>query len=137
MNSVCIVGRITSDLELRYTPSGVAVVELNVAVDLGRKDASGKSMSDFFTVVSWREEAENAAKHLVKGQRVSVKGRLENDVFQTQAGEKRVKTKIISERLGYLDKPRSAEGGAHYAEPQRRPVVQQEAPADVEDDLPF
>ncbi|MFA5560039.1 MAG: single-stranded DNA-binding protein, partial [Methanofastidiosum sp.] len=76
MNTVCLVGRLTRDPELRYTPSGTAVCNFNLAVDR-RFKSEGQPTADFINIVAWSASAEFAAKHYVKGLQVSVVGRIQ------------------------------------------------------------
>jgi single-strand DNA-binding protein len=102
-NSVTIVGNLTRDPELRYTPSGQAQCTLGVAVNrvwTDRQTNERKENVSFFNVVAWREMAENAGECLSKGMRVIVNGRLEQRTWETQEGEKRNVVEIIADEIG-------------------------------------
>jgi single-strand DNA-binding protein len=99
-NSVTIVGNITRDPELRFTPSGQATASFGVAVNRSWQDRSSqewKEQTSFFDVVCWRELAENAAQSLTRGTRVVVTGRLEQRSWETQDGDKRSKIEIVAD----------------------------------------
>jgi single-strand DNA-binding protein len=99
-NSVTIVGNITRDPELRFTPSGQATATFGVAVNRSWQDRQSqewKEQTSFFDVVCWRELAENAAQSLTRGTRVVVTGRLEQRSWETQDGDKRSKVEIVAD----------------------------------------
>jgi single-strand DNA-binding protein len=100
-NSITIVGNITRDPELRYTPSGQANVRLGVAVNRRWQDrGSGEwnEATSFFDVIAWRELAENVNESLKKGARVIVTGRLEQRTWE-QEGNKRSVVEIIADEI--------------------------------------
>jgi len=102
-NSITIVGNLTRDPELRYTPTGTAQCTVGVAVNrvwTDRQTNERKENVSFFNVVLWREMAENAGECLTKGMRVIVSGRLEQRSWETQEGEKRNVVEIIADEIG-------------------------------------
>ncbi len=102
-NSITIVGNLTRDPELRYTPSGQSNTRFGVAVNRRWQDrASGEwqEATSFFDVVCWRELAENVSESLGKGSRVLVTGRLEQRTWETKEGEKRNVVEIIADEVG-------------------------------------
>ena len=102
-NSVTIVGNVTRDPELRFTPSGAAVANFGVAVNrrwMNRTTNEWEEQTSFFDVVCWREMAENVTESLPKGSRVLVTGRLEQRSWETQDGDKRSKVEIIADEIG-------------------------------------
>lgn len=118
LNKVQIIGNLTRDPELRYTPSGAAVCTLGVATnrywvtDAGEK----KEETEFHRVVAWNKLAELCSQLLVKGRKVYVEGRLRTTTWQAQDGTQRTSTEIVIEDMILLD--------------SRRPVVVgEEAPA--------
>ncbi len=96
-NTITVVGNVTRDPELRFTPAGAAVANFGVAWNLKRQD--GEDQVSFFDVTCWRQLAENVAESLTKGMRVVVYGRLEQRSWQTQDGEKRSKVEIIADEV--------------------------------------
>lgn len=125
MNVVALIGRLVADPELRYTPSGVAVTSLRIAVDRGIKSQSGEKESDFFDVVVWEKSAEYASNYLTKGQRVGVSGRLQQRTWVQQDGQKRSKIDIVAQRIEGLDRPQGAPGGAAPRDSGERPPMEQ------------
>ncbi len=102
-NSVTLVGNITRDPELRFTPSGQANATFGIAVNRrwqNRQTNDWEEAVSFFNVVCWREMAENAAASLAKGTRVLVTGRLEQRSWQTDAGEKRSVIEVVADEIG-------------------------------------
>jgi single-strand DNA-binding protein len=102
-NNVVIIGNVTKDPELRYTPNGLATVTFSVAVNRrwqNRQTHEWEEATSFFDVVCWRELAENVSESLTKGTRVIVSGRLEQRTWETPEGEKRQKIEIVADELG-------------------------------------
>jgi single-strand DNA-binding protein len=102
-NSVTLVGNITRDPELRFTPSGQANASFGLAVNRrwqDRQSGEWQEAVSFFDVVCWREMAENAAESLSKGSRVVVTGRLEQRSWDNQQGEKQYKIEVIADDIG-------------------------------------
>jgi single-strand DNA-binding protein len=102
-NQVVIVGNLTRDPELRYTPNGAALVKFGVAVSRRVRDDSGQwkdADTSFFDVTAWRSLAENVAESLTQGSRVVVVGRLRTNSWETAEGEKRSKVEIEAEEIG-------------------------------------
>lgn len=108
-NRVVLVGRIALDPELKYTPSGVAVANLRLAVDRPFTSSQGQRETDFIDVVAWRQSAEFAANYLSKGRLVLVEGRLQVRNWTTQDGQKRRTYEVVADAVRALDKPRAAE----------------------------
>jgi single-strand DNA-binding protein len=101
-NSVTVVGNLTREPELRYTPSGAAVVKFGLAVNRSYTNRNGEKVEEtaFFDVTAWRELGENIAESLSVGSRVIVTGRLQQDSWQNDAGEKRSKVFILADEVG-------------------------------------
>ena len=102
-NSVTLIGNITRDPELRFTPSGQATASFGLAVNRrwqDRQSGEWQEAVSFFDVVCWREMAENASASLGKGSRIIVTGRLEQRSWESQEGEKRSKVEVIADEVG-------------------------------------
>lgn len=111
MNVVVLIGRLTADPELKYTPSGVAVATFSIAVDR-RPTSQGVKETDFIRIVAWRHNAEFAANYLGKGRLVAIEGRLQVRNWVAQDGSKRSTTEVVANELRALDRPRTqGEGG--------------------------
>jgi len=100
MNTWTGIGRLTDAPELRYSPSGLAICELCLAVNYDRDTV------DFFTVTAFNKSAENAAEYLVKGQRVAVTAHLKQHRWEDANGEPRSRIEIVADRIEFLDAPR-------------------------------
>jgi single-strand DNA-binding protein len=102
-SSVTIVGNLTRDPELRYTPNGAAVATFGVAVNRrwqNRDSQQWEEATSFFNVTCWRDLAQNVSETLEKGSRVLVTGRLEQRSWETQDGEKRSVIEIVADEVG-------------------------------------
>jgi single-strand DNA-binding protein len=103
-NQVVVVGNLTRDPELRYTPNGAALVKLGIAVSRRIKDDATGQWKDadtsFFNITAWRSLAENVAESLTQGTRVVVVGRLRTNSWETPEGEKRSVVEIEAEEIG-------------------------------------
>ncbi len=102
-NTVTIIGNITRDPELRFTPSGQATATFGVAVNRrwqNRQTQEWEEATSFFDVVCWRDLADNVSESLTKGARVIVSGRLEQRSWENQDGEKRSKVEIVADEIG-------------------------------------
>ena len=102
-NTVTLVGNITRDPELRFTPSGQANATFGLAVNrvwTNRQTNEREERVSFFNVVAWRELADNCAESLSKGMRVIVTGRLEQRSWETDQGEKRSVVEIVADEIG-------------------------------------
>ena len=101
-NTVVLVGNLVEDPELRFTPSGVAMAKLRLAVNRRWRDQSGQWQEDtsFFGGTVWREQAESVAESLQKGTRVILSARLEQRSWETQEGEKRSVVELQIDEIG-------------------------------------
>ena len=102
-NSVTLVGNLTRDPELRFTPSGAANATFGLAVNRrwqNRQTNEWEEATSFFNVVCWRELADNAAESLAKGMRIIVTGRLEQRSWETDQGEKRSVVEVVADEIG-------------------------------------
>ena len=113
-NKVILMGNLTKDPELRYTPNGTAVVNLRIAINRKFKDRSGEQKEDvcFVTIVVWDKQAEVCNQYLQKGRAVFVEGRLQSRNFEDSAGNKRSVIEVRADRVQFLgSRPAQAEKG--------------------------
>lgn len=143
MNRVLLVGRITHDLELRYTNAGIAVVNFSIAVNRNFTNEQGEREADFIRVVAWRGQAENIVKYVKKGSLVGVDGRLQSSSYETPQGEKRTSIEVLADTVEFLE-PKGAQGGsgsyqADYDRDFEDDEELYESALDIasDDDLPF
>lgn len=129
MNQVNLIGRLTKDPELKYTPgAGTAVTTFNIAVDrIYKKD--GQPDADFLPIVVWGKTAESAAQYLAKGKLVGVTGRLQTRSYDHKDGYKVYVTEIVASELKFIEWGSKKEAD-HEEEPEMIPV-------DPGDDIPF
>jgi single-strand DNA-binding protein len=101
-NQVTVVGNLTREPELRYTPSGAAVAKFGLAVNRSYTNRNGEKVEDtsFFNVNAWRQLAENIAESLSTGTRVIVSGRLQSRSWETEDGQKRTVVEIEADEVG-------------------------------------
>jgi len=107
MNRVILVGRLTKDPELRYTPNGVAVATFTLAVNRSFTNAQEEREADFINVVVWRKPAENTANFLKKGSLAGVDGRIQTRSYEGQDGKRVYVTEVMAESVQFLE-PKSS-----------------------------
>ena len=94
INSVCLVGRLTRDPELKYTGNNVAVASFSLAVNRNFKDANGERETDFINCVIWRQQAENLANWAKKGALIGITGRIQTRSYENQQGQRVYVTEV-------------------------------------------
>ncbi len=162
-NKVMVLGRLTRDPEVRFTPSGTPVCDIGIAV--GRRVGGGESGTErreettFVDVTLWRRQAELAGQYLAKGREVFIEGRLEMDSWDDKnTGQKRTKLKVVAENMQFVGGGGGNNSGGGNAPQQQKPAYQnndsydsapqqqqpqEQAPAqpqfepEDEDDIPF
>ena len=112
MNKVVLMGRLTRDPELRYTPQGLPVLTFSLAVNRNFKNANGEQEADFIQIVAWRKLAETLAKYLKKGARVCIAGRLQTRSYDGNDGQKRYVTEVVADDASIIDWNGPAGNGA-------------------------
>ncbi|WP_446934110.1 single-stranded DNA-binding protein [Listeria monocytogenes] len=103
MNRVVLVGRLTKDPELRYTPAGVAVATFTLAVNRTFTNQNGEREADFIQCVVWRKPAENAANFLKKGSMAGVDGRIQTRNYEDNDGKRVFVTEVVAESVQFLE----------------------------------
>ena len=117
INSICLVGRMTKDAELRYTPSNVAVATFTLAVNRNFKNENGEREADFINVVIWRQQAENLANWAKKGALIGITGRIQTRNYENQQGQRVYVTEVIAESFQVLESrtAREGQGAGNYS----------------------
>ena len=143
LNNVSLVGRLTKDVELRYTPSNVAVATFTLAVNRTFKNENGDREADFINCVMWQQQAENLANWAKKGALIGITGRIQTRSYDNQQGQRVYVTEVVAETFQLLES-RNSQG---QSQGQTRPAQQQAPdfsrsentnPLDIsDDDLPF
>ena len=148
LNKVMLIGNLTRDPELRYTPSGQAVAQFGLAINRQFKGSDGQSRDEtcFVECEAWARRAEVICQYLSKGRSVFVEGRLKYDSWEDQSGQRRSRIKVVVENFQFMGRRDSADDGAHDQAPSRparpsadRQAGQDEGPGDSEappDDVP-
>ncbi|MFQ5810042.1 MAG: single-stranded DNA-binding protein [Armatimonadota bacterium] len=105
VNNVVLVGRLTRDPEMRYTPNGVAVTNFRLAVDRRprRDQPREERQADFIDIVTWRQTAEFCGNYLNKGALVSIEGRIQVRDWETQDGQRRRSVEVVAFRVQALE----------------------------------
>lgn len=142
MNSTCLVGRLTKDVELRYTLSNVAVATFTLAVNRTFKNENGERETDFINCVMWRQQAENLANWAGKGALVGITGRIQTRVYENKQGQRVYVTEVVAETFQLLEsKGQGNQQGQQRQTQQQAPDFSRSAstnPLDISDDmLPF
>ena len=139
LNNVSLVGRLTKDVELRYTPSNVAVATFTLAVNRTFKNENGEREADFINCVMWRQQAENLANWAKKGALIGITGRIQTRSYDNQQGQRVYVTEVVAEQFQLLEsKGQGNQGQQRQAQQQASDFSRQGAPMDIsDDDLPF
>lgn len=151
LNKVMLIGNLTRDPEVRYTPSGKAVADISLAINRVWNNDQGQKQEEttFVDVTLWGRQAELAQQYLTKGRGAYIEGRLQMDSWDDkETGKKRTKLKVVGDNLQFLPDGRGSNGGAPPQQrsggaPQQRPGSHQGASAappdefQEEDDIPF
>ena len=108
LNRVILIGRLTRDPELRYTPSGVAITQFTLAVDRPFSNQQKEREADFIPVVTWRQLAETCANYLRKGRLTAVEGRIQVRNYDNNEGKRVYVTEVIADNVRFLESSGSA-----------------------------
>ena len=136
LNSVCLVGRLVRDPELRYTPNNQAVATFSLAVNRNFKSQNGEREADFINCVIWRQQAENLASWGFKGALLGITGMIQTRNFENQQGQRVYVTEVIADSFQLLEWRDN--GAKQQATDNNKGFSQNTAPMDIsDDDLPF
>lgn len=141
LNNVVLVGRMTKDAELRYTPSNQAVATFSLAVNRNFKSQNGERETDFINCVIWRQQAENLANWAKKGALIGITGRIQTRSYKNQQGQRVYVTEVVADNFQLLESRKDREAGQsqEYSQPDfSRQALANTSPMDIsDDDLPF
>lgn len=141
LNSVTLVGRLTKDPELRYTPSNQAVATFSLAVNRNFKGQNGEREADFINCVIWRQQAENLANWAKKGALIGITGRIQTRSYENQQGQRVYVTEVVADNFQLLEFNKQNNQGQSQGNSQQDLSGQATAntsPIDIsDDDLPF
>lgn len=127
INNVVLVGRVTKDPELRYTPSNVAVATFTLAVNRTFKTKDGEREADFINCVIWRQPAENLANWAKKGALIGVTGRIQTRNYEKQQGQRVYVTEIVADSFQMLENRKESQGQEQAQSHQQNAPRQQQA----------
>jgi single-strand DNA-binding protein len=135
LNRVVLIGRLTKDPELRYTPNGVAVTNFTLAVERNFKNAQGEKETDFFACSVFKQLAELCANYLAKGKLASVDGRIQIRTYNDKDGQKHWVTEIIGENVQFLSPKDGGDGNTESPSSSGKGSFGHEV--NLDDDIPF
>jgi single-strand DNA-binding protein len=136
-NKIILIGRLTADPEMKFTPSGVPVSRYTLAVNRGFKNAQGEKEVDFIDVVVWRGLAETCANHLKKGYLVAVDGRLQIRSYEDTQGIRRKAAEVVAENVRFLDRGKDGSSRSQQTTSESFNDNEFSEVPFTEDDLPF
>lgn len=151
LNRVVLVGRLTRDPDLRYTPNGIAVSNFTIACNRPFKTKDGEQEADFINGVVWRKAAESLAEYMKKGSMIGIDGRLQSRTYDDKDGKKVFVTEVLAESIQFLESRGQQNNGQSqqpspydYQQTQQQqqqpsdPFADAGEPIDISgDDLPF
>lgn len=136
INNVVMIGRLTRDVELRYTSNNVSVGAFTLAVNRNFKNAAGDRESDFINCIIWNKQAENLANWTKKGMLVGITGRIQTRSYENQQGQRVYVTEVVAESFQVLEKRDNAANKSSLD--NQMPPNFSGQPMDIsDDDLPF
>lgn len=143
LNNIVIMGRLTRDVELRRTGSGVAVASFTLAVDRDFSGKDGEKVTDFIDCVAWRQTGEFVSKYFAKGRMACVQGSLQLREWTDKDGNKRRNAEVIASNVYFADSKNAAQNDGSsqpaptYATPQATPAADFAMLEDDDAQLPF
>ena len=129
INNAVLVGRMTRDAELRYTPQNVAVATFTLAVNRTFKSQNGEREADFINCVMWRQQAENLANWAKKGSLIGVTGRIQTRSYDNQQGQRVYVTEVVAETFQMLESRNQQSSNDTFGNGNQMDIQ--------DDDLPF
>ncbi|MBW7475922.1 single-stranded DNA-binding protein [Paenibacillus oenotherae] len=136
LNRVILIGRLTKDPELRYTPSGHATSTFTLATDRPFSSGQGEREADFIPIVTWRQTAEACANYLRKGRLCAVEGRIQTRNYENNEGRRVYITEVVADNVRFLERGQTPQSSPERG--QGDPFPDDGRPIDIsDDDLPF
>ena len=135
MNKVVLIGRLTKDPELRFTPgTGMAVSTFSIAVDRRTPNKDGVRETDFIQIVVWGKQGESVANYMSKGRLIGISGRIQTRNYEGKDGIRRYVTEVVADEVQYLDYKNNStttnDNNTNYDDTWSNPV-------DDDDEIPF
>ena len=122
MNIIAITGRLAQDVTVRHTASGKPVANFSIAVQRNTKNENGQYDADFFNVTCFNSTAEFAEKYLVKGVKIEISGRIQNDSWTDKDGNKRTSTVIYANNIGFAESKKAAQENGSQTQTKAQPT---------------
>lgn len=126
MNKIILIGRMTKDIEIRYTQNQKEVGNFDLAVNRNYKNANGEYDTDFFKCIAWGNLAKTIQTYTSKGSQIAIEGRVENRTYQAQDGTNRYVTEVVVEGVHLIDFKKN-----------ETPMTEEEIGVDDFEQLPF
>jgi len=149
INNVVLVGRLTKDIDLRYTESGTAVGNFTLAVNRQFTNQQGEREADFINCVAWRKTAEIIANYTAKGSMIGIQGNIQTRSYDNNEGKRVYVTEVVAQSVSLLDSKKTNEGNQQNSNKAsnstntpsnigKDPFDKSSQPIDIsDDDLPF
>lgn len=143
LNQVILTGRITRDLELRYTGSGIAVLNFSIAVERPFKNKQGERETDFINIVAFRQTAENISQYFKKGDGIGIVGRIQTRNYKNNNGERVYVTEVATDSFDFPIQNKNQGNQQQRSQPRQQPRQQPKkdenpfANVDFDTDDPF
>lgn len=132
INRVVLVGRLTKDPELKYTPSGVPMARFTIAVNRFKKEGE-EQQADFIGCIAWRKQAENLSNFMKKGNLIGLEGKIQTGSFEGQDGKRVYTTDVVADSIQFLEKNNAQQSGQgqsqtnqQYGQSYQQPSQQQQ-----------
>lgn len=135
LNRVILIGRLTKDPELKYTPAGIAVTLFTLACERPFQ-SGGEKETDFIPIVTWRQLAETCANYLRKGRLTAVEGRLQIRSYENNEGKRVYVSEIVADNVRFLESNKDGSQRADKPATDKDPFQGEGTPIS-DDDLPF
>ncbi len=140
LNRVILIGNLTRDPEMRFTPSGTSVSNFGLAVNRRWTNREGERVDqvDYFNIVVWAKLAELCNEYLAKGSPVAIEGRLQSRSWETEEGQKRSVVEIVAENVQFLARPSVKERTDSLSDANSVPgkEIETDEPS-LDEDIPF
>lgn len=137
MNKAILMGRLTKDPELRYTPNNIPVCTFTLAIDRQFKKQGEEAQTDFIPIVAWRSTAEFCSKYFTKGLRVAVAGRIQTRTWDDAEGKRHYATEVVADEVHFADGKKEGTQSGFPGMPQFGSVNNDFPPIEDDSDLPF
>ncbi|TVQ78136.1 MAG: single-stranded DNA-binding protein [Bradymonadales bacterium] len=138
VNKVILVGRLGADPEIRFTGSGAAVANFNIATSENWTDKEGQKQerTEWHRIVVWGKQAENCAQYLSKGRQAYIEGRLQTRQWDDKDGNKRYTTEVVANTVQFLDKAGDSRSTSNM-DSSSMPMPEQASQSAADEDIPF